>query len=158
MNQTLPGKAHFISEALAYSLELTHKNLALLESFPEWAKDGKWICVDNGGWVGGHWAGLLWLAYLHTGDPKLESAAGSLAGGSSCDLGIAVAQLQQPRYKSAVSPSSRDDVKTAWKDGSRPDLWRLLFCRGIDGCYRKPSRSKRFHVPSRWAVVLSMTA
>ena len=75
MNQTHSGQANLVSEALAYSLELTRQNLALLQSFPEWTRDGKWVCVDNGGWVGGHWAGLLWLAYLQTGDPELESAA-----------------------------------------------------------------------------------
>jgi len=31
--------------------------------------------MDNGGWVGGHWVGLLWLAYAHTGDKSFEVAA-----------------------------------------------------------------------------------
>ncbi len=68
-------QGRFVSEALNYSVELTRNNLAHLNSFPEHAKDGAWTCVDDGGWVGGHWVGLLWLAYLHTGDPQLESAA-----------------------------------------------------------------------------------
>jgi unsaturated chondroitin disaccharide hydrolase len=65
----------FVPTALAYSLELTRKNLANLTSFPEYAKGGKWTCGDDGGWTGAHWTGLLWLAYTHTGDPALESAA-----------------------------------------------------------------------------------
>ena len=53
----------FVPEALAYSLELTRKNLANLTGFPEYAKGGKWTCGDDGGWTGAHWTGLLWLAY-----------------------------------------------------------------------------------------------
>jgi unsaturated chondroitin disaccharide hydrolase len=65
----------FVSAALAYSLEMTRKNLATLKEFPEFAEDGNWFCVDDGGWVGGHWTGLLWLAYAHTGDRAFERAA-----------------------------------------------------------------------------------
>lgn len=63
------------TEALAYSLQMTRQNLAQLTSFPELTRDGQWVCVDNGGWVGGHWVGLLWLAYLHTADKEFEAAA-----------------------------------------------------------------------------------
>lgn len=70
--KTIPG---FVSEALAYSVEMTHRNLTAVNGFPELACDGKWHCVDNGGWVGGHWTGLLWLAYAQTSDPALERAA-----------------------------------------------------------------------------------
>lgn len=65
----------FVPEALEYSLAKTRQNLANLNSFPELTRDGKWVCVDNGGWVGGHWVGLLWLAYAHTGDPAFEAGA-----------------------------------------------------------------------------------
>jgi len=54
---------------------ITRKNLATLASFPEMAHPGHWVCVDNGGWVGGHWVGLLWLAFLHSGDRTFEAAA-----------------------------------------------------------------------------------
>jgi unsaturated chondroitin disaccharide hydrolase len=75
MTPTHTGTASFVPEALHYSIEQTRKNLARLNSFPERAKDGQWTCVDDGGWVGGHWVGLLWLAALHTGDPQLKAAA-----------------------------------------------------------------------------------
>ncbi|MBI5303851.1 MAG: glycoside hydrolase family 88 protein [Chloroflexi bacterium] len=65
----------FVPAALAYSLDLTRQNLATVTSFPELAKDGKWLCSDDGFWTGGHWTGLLWLAYAHTGDDTLERAA-----------------------------------------------------------------------------------
>lgn len=65
----------WLQEALKYSIGVTRQNIAHLTSFPEAASDGRWQCVDNGGWVGGHWTGLLWLAYAHTGDPVLETAA-----------------------------------------------------------------------------------
>ena len=62
-------------EMLDYALERTRANLAQLSSFPELTRDGRWVCVDDGGWVGGHWVGLLWLSYLHTGDHTFEAAA-----------------------------------------------------------------------------------
>jgi unsaturated chondroitin disaccharide hydrolase len=65
----------FIPTALAYSLEMMRKNLATVNGFPEFAKDGVWFCVDDGGWVGGHWTGLLWLACVHTSDRVFEHAA-----------------------------------------------------------------------------------
>ncbi len=70
--ETIPG---FVCEALAYSIEMTRRNLGTVSGFPELACDGKWHCVDDGGWVGGHWTGLLWLAYTQTSDPVLERAA-----------------------------------------------------------------------------------
>ena len=63
------------SEMLDFALARTRDNLAKLTSFPEIAKDGRWHCVDNGGWVGGHWVGLLWLAFVHSGDHTFEAAA-----------------------------------------------------------------------------------
>jgi len=65
----------WLAEALAYSIARTRQNLAQLTSFPELTEHGQWVCVDNGGWVGGHWVGLLWLAYAHTGEAALEVAA-----------------------------------------------------------------------------------
>ncbi len=61
--------------ALDFSLEQIRQNLADLTSFPERTIGNHWECVNNGGWVGGHWVGLLWLAYAHTGDPSFEAAA-----------------------------------------------------------------------------------
>jgi unsaturated chondroitin disaccharide hydrolase len=65
--------ANFAAEALAYSVEMIRRNLASLNSFPERAERGRWSLVEDG--AGGALAGLLWLAFLQTGDPKLESAA-----------------------------------------------------------------------------------
>ena len=65
----------FVSVALAYSLEMTRQNLATVKSFPESAQGGSWLCFDDGFWTGGHWTGLLWLAYAHTNDPAYERAA-----------------------------------------------------------------------------------
>ncbi len=69
------GQLTWAREALAYCIERTRANTAHLTSFPEVANERQWHCVENGGWVGGHWTGLLWLAYAHTGDPALETAA-----------------------------------------------------------------------------------
>lgn len=61
-------------EALAYSIGRVRANSDLAD-FPEIAKDGAWTQLPHGGWVGGHWTGLLWLAYAHSGDQALAAEA-----------------------------------------------------------------------------------
>ena len=65
----------FVQEALDYSISMVRRNLAELESFPEMTRGGQWTLVPTGGWVGGHWTGLVWLSYAHTQDPALLAAA-----------------------------------------------------------------------------------
>ncbi len=65
----------FVAAALAYSLKVTCHNLESMTGFPEVAKGGRWSCSEDGFWTGGHWTGLLWLAFAHTGDAALERAA-----------------------------------------------------------------------------------
>lgn len=38
-------------------------------------KTGEWQVTDNGNWCGGHWIGMLWLAYDITGEEEFASAA-----------------------------------------------------------------------------------
>lgn len=66
----------FLSEAIDYCINRTEQNATGLTDFPEMTgPDGKWICEPDGGWVGGHWTGLLWLAYAFTQKPAFERAA-----------------------------------------------------------------------------------
>ena len=65
----------WVESAITFGINRTRNNLISLQSFPERTQDGSWICVDqNGWWVGGHWVGLIWLAFAHTLDPELEKA------------------------------------------------------------------------------------
>ncbi|RPI24600.1 MAG: glucuronyl hydrolase [Chloroflexota bacterium] len=65
----------FVDAALTYSAEVTRRNLESLKTFPELTRESEWACVENGGWVGGHWTGLLWLAFSQTGDQTFENGA-----------------------------------------------------------------------------------
>ena len=65
----------FIAEAWAYSLEKIRYTLATVTDFPEYTEGDHWFCAADGGWTGGHWTGLLWLASAQTGDKNLEAAA-----------------------------------------------------------------------------------
>lgn len=65
----------FVKEALEYSFGMVRRNLQELVEFPELAQEGRWVPVIGGGWVGGHWTGLIWLAYAHTQDPTLLAEA-----------------------------------------------------------------------------------
>lgn len=65
-----------LKDALDASIEHIRRTLQSgLDGFPELTRDGQWQVVQNGGWVGGHWCGLLWLAWAHSADPALEAAA-----------------------------------------------------------------------------------
>ena len=71
---------NWLHQALDFSVSRIYDNAANLESFPEHTENGRWVCVDKTGWwVGGHWVGLLWLAFAYTHDPDLERAARSWA-------------------------------------------------------------------------------
>jgi len=46
------------------------------DQFPYYADpSGKWIVTSDGDWCGGHWVGMLWIAYQHTGDVVLRELA-----------------------------------------------------------------------------------
>lgn len=65
----------WIEQAISNGIHITRQNLASLKDFPERTEQGQWQCVENGGWVGGHWTGLLWLAYAYTHAPEFRAAA-----------------------------------------------------------------------------------
>ncbi len=70
------NEAHrWITQALAFSLGKVTQNMLQLNEFPEQTRGDKWDYVPNGGWVGGHWIGLLWLAFALTGDKIYEQEA-----------------------------------------------------------------------------------
>ena len=75
--QMTNDKNGLMSNALAYASEWTRENVARVTDFPEVAKDGKWEYARHqpGGWVGGHWTGLLWLVFARTRDKLFERAA-----------------------------------------------------------------------------------
>jgi unsaturated chondroitin disaccharide hydrolase len=65
----------WVSQALAFSLARISRNMVQLSEFPEYTLGDRWAVAEDGGWVGGHWVGLLWLAYAYTGDREFESQA-----------------------------------------------------------------------------------
>ncbi len=63
------------SQALAFCIGRISQNMVRLADFPEFTRGDQWACVEDGAWVGGHWVGLLWLAFAYTGDRLFESQA-----------------------------------------------------------------------------------
>src|SRR5689334_9712728 len=43
--------------------------------FPLGTKFEKWTFSSDGDWVGGFWPGLLWLAWLYSGDDEFRALA-----------------------------------------------------------------------------------
>ncbi len=69
------NQSGWASQALAFCVGRTVQNMLQLVDFPELTRGDRWACVENGGWVGGHWVGLLWLAYAYTGDQEIGRQA-----------------------------------------------------------------------------------
>lgn len=65
----------WVNDALVYTIARTRENAERVTGFPESAKGGVWEYARNGGWVGGHWVGLLWLAFAQTRDSFFERSA-----------------------------------------------------------------------------------
>jgi unsaturated chondroitin disaccharide hydrolase len=69
---------NWINQALDFCVRRVHENIANLDRFPERTKGNQWVLIEpekHGWWVGGHWVGLIWLAYAATQDPEFEAAA-----------------------------------------------------------------------------------
>ncbi len=65
----------WVSRALAFSMGRISQNMVQLSDFPEYTLSDRWALAEDGGWVGGHWVGLLWLAYAYTHDRQIECRA-----------------------------------------------------------------------------------
>lgn len=77
MTKTTPSPS-WLDAALEFCVGKTRQNLSSLASFPERTDGGQWLQTApelHGWWVGGHWVGLLWLAYAASGDASLAVAA-----------------------------------------------------------------------------------
>lgn len=67
-------------DAIAYSLDIIRHNMKTLGDFPESCSGTTWRTIerergDRAHWVDGFWTGLLWLAYVHSGDTAFADAA-----------------------------------------------------------------------------------
>lgn len=66
-------------KATDYCLQIIERNMNTLHEFPESCDGPEWNPIeghrDPGHWVDGFWVGLLWLAYAHTQDKRIEEAA-----------------------------------------------------------------------------------
>src|SRR5215213_4702082 len=63
------------SQVLDYCVARTRENLARLDAFPHSTRRGRWRTSHHGRWTAGHWVGMIWLAYLRSGDPALLETA-----------------------------------------------------------------------------------
>jgi unsaturated chondroitin disaccharide hydrolase len=73
--QSKDNRKQWVAQALAFSLGRINQNMIQLPEFPEYTRGERWVFAEDGGWVGGHWIGLLWLAYAYTRDRKIEQQA-----------------------------------------------------------------------------------
>nr|BFE46911.1 glycoside hydrolase family 88 protein [Saccharothrix mutabilis subsp. capreolus] len=104
-------------------------------SFPEETRFERWTYVDDGGWVGGFWPGLLWLAHVDTGDPLFR------------DLAIASAERLAPRKD---HPRDHDlgflfypSWVTAWRLTGEAK-WRAGAIKAADGLIARFNPAGRF--------------
>ncbi|GAA0606088.1 glycoside hydrolase family 88 protein [Kutzneria viridogrisea] len=62
-------------QALDYAVAKLRAVAPTVTSFPQGTKFEKWTFDAGGGWVGGFWPGLLWMAYLDSGEDKFRALA-----------------------------------------------------------------------------------
>jgi unsaturated chondroitin disaccharide hydrolase len=73
--QSKDDQRQWVSQALSFSVGRISQNMVQLPEFPEYTHGAQWSLAEHGGWVGGHWVGLLWLAYVYTCDREIERQA-----------------------------------------------------------------------------------
>jgi unsaturated chondroitin disaccharide hydrolase len=66
-------------QAADYSVAKLAAVAPTVQDFPQGTKFEKWTFAKDGGWVGGFYPGLHWMAFLYTGDPKFQAMAESFA-------------------------------------------------------------------------------
>jgi unsaturated chondroitin disaccharide hydrolase len=104
--------------ALDYAVGKLRQVAPGVTSFPQETKFEKWTYNNDGGWVGGFWPGLLWLAWVDSGEERFKQ------------LAIASAERLAPRrtdtsthdvgflfYPSWVT-AWRLTGETKWRDGA----------------------------------------
>jgi unsaturated chondroitin disaccharide hydrolase len=60
---------------LDYCVAKTRQNVARLDAVPHTTSKGRSRSSEHGRWTAGHWMGIIWLAYLRSGDPFFHNAA-----------------------------------------------------------------------------------
>ncbi|TLS53190.1 glycosyl hydrolase [Paenibacillus antri] len=72
------GESPWANEALARAVaKIAANSRRIGASFPHKATEGRYDAEAIDWWTNGFWPGLLWLAYMETGDPSLSALAQS---------------------------------------------------------------------------------
>ncbi len=107
-----------LTGAVEYSVAKLRAIAPTVPGFPEGTEFEKWTYTQDGDWVGGFWSGLLWLAWLYTGDARFRTLAETWAlkltpretDTTTHDVGF----LFTPSWITAF----RLTGDTAWRDGA----------------------------------------
>jgi unsaturated chondroitin disaccharide hydrolase len=99
----------------------TWRNLNRLAAFPHTTRNGVWRTSEHGRWTAGHWVGIIWLAYLWSGDSALREAAYAWAerlaprqsDTTTHDMGFLFYPSFVRGYRITGEPSFRDAALTA---------------------------------------------
>ncbi len=73
----IPG---VLRQALTYGLSVIKEESGSLRDFPNLTEGGEWQTTGDGGWTGGFWVGLLWLASALTSEPTYAERATDWSG------------------------------------------------------------------------------
>lgn len=66
----------WVQRALEHAQQKVNRNISVFgDRMPDYTVDGKYRFVEDGGWTGSFWTGILWSMYEYTADKRYLEAA-----------------------------------------------------------------------------------
>ncbi|WP_279579143.1 hypothetical protein [Fodinicola feengrottensis] len=124
-----------LTDAASYAVSKLRTVAPTVTAFPTGTKFEKWAFSQDGDWVGGFWAGALWLAWIYSGEENFQS------------LAIASATKLAPRQNDTSTHDLGFLFSPSWVTGWRltgDDKWRAGALQAASSLIQRYNPAGRF--------------